>query len=115
MEAPVSSAAAGQSRIALGPLDSVPKGQGRCFTAGRFKIAVFRERDGTVSALDAVCPHLGGPLADGLIGAGAVVCPLHAYRFRLTDGAGVDNGLRAVCYPVEIENGRVFVRLPRTE
>ncbi len=108
-------AAVGRSRVALCSLDSLPKGQGRCFAVGRLKVAVFRERDGSVAALDGLCPHLGGPLADGLIGAGVVVCPLHAYRFRLSDGTGVDNGFRAGRYPVVIEDGRVFVQLPPTE
>ena len=59
-------------------------------------------------------PHQGGPLADGVIGAGMVVCPLHAHRFRLADGSGVDTDLCARSFPLEIRDGFVFLRLWRT-
>ena len=49
--------------------------------AGRFRsadklIAVFRTRTGKVFAVDGVCPHKGGPLADGMLAGEQVVCPL---------------------------------------
>lgn len=98
--------------IALGRSDSVPRGQGRCFAVGRFRIAVFRSRDNTVRALENACPHQGGPLADGVVGAGMVVCPLHAHRFRLADGSGVDTTLRARSFAAEIRDGFIFVAIP---
>ncbi len=96
--------------IALGPVGRIPPGEGRCFKIGARQAAVFRQRDGAVFALQARCPHQGGPLADGLIGAGAVVCPLHGRRFRLSDGAGVDNELAARSYPVEVRGATIFIR-----
>ena len=96
-------------RIALGSIDQIPLGEGRCFKLGAARIALFRPREGGVFALDAFCPHLGGPLADGLIGAGQVVCPLHAYRFRLSDGRGVDHGLAVRAYVVEVSDGLIFL------
>jgi nitrite reductase (NADH) small subunit len=91
-------------------LDLIPPGQGRCVRVGAARIAIFRQRDGGVFALDARCPHQGGPLHDGLIGAGTVVCPLHGWRFQLADGRGVDNQLAVRCYPVEIREGRVWLQ-----
>lgn len=35
----------------------------------------------------AVCPHLGGPLAEASFADGVVRCPWHGYAFRLSDGA----------------------------
>jgi len=96
--------------IALGQIDQIPPGQGRCFKVGARQIALFRQRDGSLFALDPRCPHLGGPLADGLIGAGVVICPLHAYRFRLCDGVGVDQDLTVQSYPVEVREGCIFVQ-----
>jgi len=97
---------------ALGRINLVPRGQGRCFSVGRFRIAVFRCRDDTVLALENACPHQGGPLADGVIGAGTVVCPLHAHRFRLADGSGVDTTLSARTFAVEVRDGAIFVAIP---
>jgi nitrite reductase (NADH) small subunit len=102
----------GKVQIALGRVHLIPRGQGRCFSVGRFRIAVFRSRDGVVSAIENSCPHQGGPLADGVTGAGTVVCPLHGHRFRLTDGAGVDTEMNAQTFPAEVRDGLVFVAIP---
>jgi nitrite reductase [NAD(P)H] small subunit len=98
-------------RVALCEIDSLPTGQGRCFSISDLKIAVFRQRDGSVFAIDAACPHRGGPLADGLSGGGIVVCPLHSYRFRLSDGSGVDNDFHVSTYAIEVADGWVFLHL----
>ncbi len=100
-----------RARISLGRINLIPRGQGRCFAVGRFRIAVFRQRDDTLLALENACPHQGGPLADGVIGAGMVVCPLHGHRFRLADGSGVDTNLSARTFPVEIRDGFIFVQI----
>jgi nitrite reductase (NADH) small subunit len=98
-------------RISLGRINLIPCGQGRSFSVGRFRIAVFRQRDDSFFALENTCPHQGGPLADGVIGAGMVVCPLHAHRFRLADGSGVDTELCARSFPLEIRDGFVFLQI----
>jgi len=97
--------------ILLGRVNLIPRGQGRCFSVGRFRIAVFHQRDGSFFALENACPHQGGPLADGVIGAGMVVCPLHAHRFRLGNGTGVDIELCARSFPLEIRDGFVFLQI----
>ena len=48
--------------------------------------AVFTTPDGVV-VTDGVCPHKGGPLAEGVLRDGAVVCPWHWYTFDLATGA----------------------------
>ena len=50
----------------LGPVQAIPLGEGRAFAVGDTQVAVFRLRDG-LRATQAVCPHAGGPLADGQI------------------------------------------------
>lgn len=70
----------------LAPVEAIPEGEGRAFDLGGRRVAVFRLRGGAVAATDAECPHRGGPLADGLVGDGWVVCPLHSRRFALDGG-----------------------------
>ncbi len=100
--------------VLVAGVDQVALGQGRCFLVGTRKIAIFRLRNGEVYALDAVCPHREGPLADGVVGHNTVVCPFHGYKFSLTDGRGLDNDLAVGSYPVELRGLMLYVRLPRT-
>ncbi|MBV9613427.1 MAG: Rieske 2Fe-2S domain-containing protein [Acidobacteriaceae bacterium] len=76
-------------QITIGPLSLIPAGEGRNFEIAGLRIAVFHTRAGQVFAAQAECPHKNGPLADGLVGAGEVICPLHAWKFDLTTGAAV--------------------------
>jgi nitrite reductase (NADH) small subunit len=99
----------------LGSIEQIPPGQGRCFVANEIPIAVFRFRDGRVFAVDNRCPHRGGPLSEGVVGtdlssgAAAVVCPLHAYKFSLADGRGLEADMQARVYRVEIRDARICV------
>jgi hypothetical protein len=47
-------------------VEDVPPGEGRALTVAGRRIALFRAESGWY-ALDQVCPHAGGPLADGLL------------------------------------------------
>lgn len=77
--------------VRVAALAEIPPGEGRAYvvdsTAGPVQVAVFHHRDGRVSAVDAVCPHSGGPLADGQIDSCVVVCPLHLNTWDLRTGA----------------------------
>ena len=78
------------TEILVANVEQVPFGEGRMFSlGGEDKIAVFRTREGNVHATQPFCPHLGGPLADGLMSAMAVVCPLHDRTFDLASGCGL--------------------------
>jgi nitrite reductase (NADH) small subunit len=97
--------------VDLGSVETIPLGEGRtCVVDGR-EIAVFRTREGEVLAVQARCPHRGGPLADGLVGNGVVVCPLHAHRFELRSGAPVGRECAALAtYEVEVTpEGRLLL------
>ena len=73
--------------VNLGAVERIPLGEGREFDVDGALVAVFRARDGRLYAVQAKCPHRDGALADGIIGAGKVVCPLHSFKFDLATGA----------------------------
>lgn len=97
----------------LGPAELVPLGEGRRFQIGHIPVAVFRTRDGKLFAAQAACPHKAGPLADGIVGAGKVICPLHAYKFDLSTGQPVENACTALkTYAVAVsETGDILLSL----
>jgi nitrite reductase (NADH) small subunit len=96
----------------LGSLDAVPRGEGRVFAAGTTRLAVFRTHDDQVFATQERCPHLAGPLADGLIDQGAVICPLHDRTYDLRTGAGLNTECSLRTYPARVDpNGHIIVSL----
>lgn len=70
-------------------------------------------RDGErIRALADVCTHLGGPLHEGTVRDGCVVCPWHGSTFRLADGR-VERGPAQnpqPAYDARVVDGRVEVR-----
>jgi nitrite reductase/ring-hydroxylating ferredoxin subunit/DMSO/TMAO reductase YedYZ heme-binding membrane subunit len=48
-------------------------------------VAVFRH-DGKLSAVANQCAHQNGPLGEGRVIDGCIVCPWHGYQYRLEDG-----------------------------
>jgi nitrite reductase (NADH) small subunit len=91
-------------------VDDVPPGEGRAISLDGRRIAIFRAAGGWY-ALDAVCPHMGGPLADGIVCDRAVICPLHERRFDLESGAALTTGDGVAAHAVEVRDERVFVTL----
>ena len=89
--------------------DDVPPGEARAFALGEAQVAVFRLRSGELRAMDAICPHSGGPLADGQIDAKKVICPLHNYAFSLADGSCLNGEYAVRTYPVREEAGEIVV------
>jgi nitrite reductase (NADH) small subunit len=66
--------------------------------------------NGVYSAMDNVCLHVGGPLGQGMIENGKVVCPWHGWQYDPQTGAVAHNpSMKVVVYPLKIENGDVLV------
>ena len=86
------------------PVDQIPFGEGRAFGVDGEQVAVFRLRDGSLRALSAVCPHKGGPIADGTIDQDLVLCPLHQNAFRLDTGCSTTGAEPLTSYDVQIDN-----------
>jgi nitrite reductase (NADH) small subunit len=83
-------------------LADIPVGEARVAAVDGVEIALFRTRGGALHALNARCPHLGGPLADGLCDERVVVCPLHGHTFELHSGAEVDGELAVQTFRAEV-------------
>ena len=104
----------GEARyVRVGKASDVPAGRAEVFDVEDRKIAVFRLEDGFF-AIEDICTHDGGPLAEGEIEEDQVICPRHGARFNIKTGAALT--LPAVTpvesYPVRVEGNELFVGLP---
>ena len=87
--------------VAIGRPQDVPLLEGRRVTVDGRRVAVFRLAEGW-RAVDADCPHAGGPLQDGIVGDGCVTCPLHNRRYAFDE---------LVEHEVAERDGLLWVRL----
>lgn len=68
--------------------------------------------NGSYSAMDNVCLHRGGPLGQGMIENGKLICPWHAWAWDTKTGEAAHNpAVKVMVYPLKIENGDVLVEI----
>jgi nitrite reductase/ring-hydroxylating ferredoxin subunit len=95
--------------VKMATLDELPPGSAREVEHEGRIYALFNV-DGVVSAIDGVCPHQGGPLAEGVLQGTCVTCPWHAWRFDVQTGTTpLGPKIKQAVYEVKIEGGDVFV------
>lgn len=97
------------SWIDIGTLDDVPLRGARMVKTPAGCIALFRTAEEEVFAASNTCPHKGGPLADGIVHAQKITCPLHNWVFDLNTGEALGEDARIATYPVRIEDGRILL------
>jgi nitrite reductase (NADH) small subunit len=91
----------------------IPLREGRAVTVASRTIAIFNLGDRFL-AVENRCPHKGGPLADGIVSGSTVVCPLHAWKFSLATGEGLNSLSASHCvetFPTRAQHGFVFVEM----
>jgi nitrite reductase [NAD(P)H] small subunit len=97
--------------VPIGDVAQIPMGEGRTFEIAGRRIAVFHTHSDEVFATQAECPHLQGPLADGLTGGATVVCPLYERTYDLRTGLGLNGECTKLqVYPASLgEDGNMWV------
>lgn len=67
---------------------------------------------GELCAVDNVCPHRHGPLGQGFVEGGSIVCPWHSWTFSLKTGlAEYPVHHRVAVFPVRIDGDDVLVEI----
>jgi 3-phenylpropionate/trans-cinnamate dioxygenase ferredoxin component len=79
------------STVKVATLDELPSGGKKLVEIDGHAIAVFNV-DGKYYAIDDVCTHDGGPLAEGELIGSEIECPRHGARFDVRTG-------RPLCMP----------------
>jgi nitrite reductase/ring-hydroxylating ferredoxin subunit len=68
--------------------------------------------DGTLHAIDGLCPHQGGPLGTGGLCGTVLTCPWHGWQFDVTTGRHqVSATVRQAVHDVRTRDGMIEIRL----
>ena len=90
--------------------DEIPVGAKKIVEIDYDMVAIFNI-DGEFLAVEDICTHDGGTLADGEVKGDEIICPRHGAKFSLRTG-------KALCMPayepiesytIKVENGDIYV------
>jgi nitrite reductase (NADH) small subunit len=99
--------------VAVARASDISEGHGAFVERDGVPLALFNAGGGRFHATGATCPHEDGPLSEGWLEGGTVVCPWHGFDFDLASGrCNVDEGLAIPVYATRVVNGVVEVDLP---
>jgi len=90
----------------------IPEGGRKVVEVGDRVIGLFRVQ-GQFWAIDDLCTHDGGPLAEGALEGWAIVCPRHGARFDLRTGQALSMPATrpTAAHEVKVEGDDVFVKI----
>jgi nitrite reductase/ring-hydroxylating ferredoxin subunit len=71
--------------VTVATTDDIPVGDRIVVELGRHWVAIFNV-DGQYYAIEDVCPHDDGPLAEGVLDNCVIECPRHGAKFDITTG-----------------------------
>jgi nitrite reductase/ring-hydroxylating ferredoxin subunit len=67
--------------------------------------------DGTLHAIDGLCPHQGGPLGTGELCGTVLTCPWHGWQFDVATGRHrVSATVRQAVHDVRERDGKIEIR-----
>ena len=75
------------------------------------KLVCAANVNGEISVLDDTCLHRGGPLGQGVIEGGKIICPWHGWAWDPKTGQAQAPDAKVAVYPVKIENGDVLIEI----
>jgi nitrite reductase/ring-hydroxylating ferredoxin subunit len=98
--------------VKLTTLSELPEGSAAEFEFEGRVYALYNIK-GAISAIDGICPHQGGPLAEGLLEGTTVTCPWHGWQFDVCTGkTPLGPKIKQPVYEVKVEGEDVLVLVP---
>ncbi len=95
--------------IRMATLEELPPGGSKEVVHDGRIYALFNV-EGEIRAIDGLCPHQGGPLAEGTLDGPIVTCPWHGWQFDVRTGATpVSSRVRQDVFEVKVEGRDVLV------
>ena len=98
--------------VKVGALSGVPENSVIEVSVGDDLYAICNVR-GNLHALSGTCLHQGGPLGQGQVADGRVICPWHAWEFDCRTGENIDDPTQRVpTYEVKVEGDDILLQVP---
>jgi nitrite reductase/ring-hydroxylating ferredoxin subunit len=95
--------------LRVASLKEIRIGKGKALTVQGREVAIFRIGD-EVFAFENLCPHQHVPvLAEGSLEGTVLTCPMHGWRFDITDGSCVHASGRLKTFAVELRGDDVYI------
>jgi nitrite reductase/ring-hydroxylating ferredoxin subunit len=103
------------ARVTVCRIEDVPADTAFCTRLpDGLRIAVARLGSG-YAAFEHRCPHANGPVGEGKVKAGQIVCPWHFFRFDLATGKAAGTAEESVMklrlFPVTVERGEIAIEV----
>jgi nitrite reductase/ring-hydroxylating ferredoxin subunit len=96
--------------LKIGKKSQIPPGKSISIDLPDGRVIALFNVAGEFFALNNLCPHQGGPLAEGKIVEGHVTCPWHDWTFDIRSGVCINKPCeRAKCYQLEIKDDDIFL------
>jgi nitrite reductase (NADH) small subunit len=93
--------------------DLPPESARECVVGDR--ILALCHSGGAVTAMDGICRHAGGPLGEGQVNQGRVVCPWHLWEFDCRTGEFDRNpSVKQATYAVEVRGDDILIDVPES-
>ncbi len=98
--------------VKMASLGEVPVGRAKEVEFEGRVYALFNV-NGEIAAIDGICPHQGGPLADGSLSGSTVTCPWHGWQFDVFTGkTPLGPRVKQACYEVKLDGSDILVAVP---
>lgn len=98
--------------IQVARLEDIPVLGSRVIRTEKETIAIFRNSNNEIFAMEDRCPHKGGPLSQGIVHGKTVTCPLHAWNIDLVKGCALEPDVGCVkTYELNLEENIVWLNM----
>jgi 3-phenylpropionate/trans-cinnamate dioxygenase ferredoxin component len=96
--------------VTVAHVGEIPAGGVKVVRVGDQSLAIFNV-EGSYYAMDDICTHDGGPLAEGIVEGDVIECPRHGARFAIKTGAVLCLPATSpvTTYPVRVEGDEIKV------
>ena len=94
--------------VKVASVGDVDEGAGKTVMANGQPVALFKT-GGKFYAIDNTCAHRGGPLGEGMLDGNVVTCPLHGWRYDITNGKCLTLPMNIKYFTVKVEGNDILI------